>query len=69
MRRAVPPAFIELIPIDPDIAAESSMLPGSFHNDPADQVITATARVRDIELVTADQRLLDYPYVKTVKAV
>ena len=31
------------------------------HNDPADRFLVATATVRDLTLVTADQRLIDAP--------
>ncbi|MFB2921439.1 MULTISPECIES: type II toxin-antitoxin system VapC family toxin [Aerosakkonema] len=49
------------------IALESTQLPGSFHRDPADQIIVATARSYDCSLLTADEKILNYPYVKTLK--
>ena len=57
---------IEIIPLTPEIAIESTRLPGNFHRDPADQLIVATARVLKCPLVTLDRRILDYPYVETV---
>jgi PIN domain nuclease of toxin-antitoxin system len=36
---------IRLIGLSPEIAVASTRLPGSFHRDPADQIIVATARV------------------------
>jgi len=57
--------FIELVPLSVDISLESTMLPGSFHRDPADQMIVATARNRDQVLLTADQKIIEYEYVKT----
>ena len=39
---------------------------GSFHRDPADQIIVATARLYDIPLLTADSHILQYPYVRTL---
>jgi PIN domain nuclease of toxin-antitoxin system len=58
---------IQLVGLTPRIAVESTQLPGAFHRDPADQIIVATARVLDCSLVTADERILNYPHVKTVK--
>jgi len=45
---------IRLVPLDPDIAVASTRLPGSFHGDPADRIIVATARANACELATAD---------------
>ena len=56
--------FIELIPLSPTIIVDSILLPGNFHNDPADQIIVASARVLDCSLVTYDQAIIDYPHVK-----
>ncbi len=36
---------IQLLALTPEIAIESTRLPGEFHRDPADQIIVATARV------------------------
>ncbi len=57
---------ISLIPLTPEIAIESSRLPGEFHRDPADQIIVATARTYDCPLITSDVKIRKYPYVKTV---
>ena len=58
---------IQLFPLTPEIAIESSRLPGEFHRDPADQIIAATARFHGCPLVTSDRKILDYPYVDTIK--
>ena len=58
---------VVLIPLTPQIAVQSTRLPGEFHRDPADQMIVATARELDIDLVTSDQRILAYPYVRLVR--
>jgi PIN domain nuclease of toxin-antitoxin system len=34
-----------------------------FHNDPADQIIVATARVLNCLLLTADHKIRRYPHV------
>ncbi len=58
---------IHLLPLTPQIAIESTRLPGEFHRDPADQIIVATARVYNCPLVTSDERILNYPYADTIK--
>ncbi|HEY7546272.1 MAG TPA: type II toxin-antitoxin system VapC family toxin [Blastocatellia bacterium] len=55
---------VQLLNLTPRIAVESTQLPGQFHRDPADQIIVATARVYDCPLLTADQKILNYSYVK-----
>ncbi len=45
---------------------EAYSLPEFPHNDPADRIIVATARIAGGAVVTADQRILSYPHVKTV---
>lgn len=57
---------IRLIELSPRICVESTQLPGTFHRDPADQIIVATARVLDAPLVTVDAKILAYPHVKLV---
>ncbi len=57
---------VRLLYLTPRIAVESCQLPGTFHRDPADQIIVATARIRGCPLLTADARILQYPHVKTV---
>lgn len=57
---------IRLLPLTPEIAAESTRLPGDFHKDPADQIIVATARIYDCPLITSDKRIRNYTHVHTV---
>ncbi len=59
---------VRLIELSPRISVESSQLPGTFHRDPADQIIVATARVLDVPLVTLDAKILDYPHVQLAPA-
>lgn len=54
------------IDIDLSIVQEAYSLPGHFHSDPADRILTATARRFGMRLVTADRKLLDYPHVDTL---
>lgn len=51
---------LELAPLTPEVAVASNRLPGSFHGDPADRMIVATARMLDGTLVTRDRVMLAY---------
>jgi len=64
IRQALAYPGLMLLPLSPEIAIESNRLPGSFHRDPADQIIVATARVHDCPLMTLDDRILAYPHVR-----
>ena len=57
---------IQLIELTPRVATESTRLPGTFHSDPADQMIVATARLHDLPLATEDRKIEDYEHVVTV---
>jgi PIN domain nuclease of toxin-antitoxin system len=57
---------IRIVELTPEIATESTRLPGEFHKDPADQIIVATARIMKCTLVTSDEEILEYLHVKTV---
>ncbi len=64
-RRAIPPGQIEVLPLSVEISAESNDLPGTFDNDdPFDQIIVATARVRDLTVVSCDGAIREYPHVR-----
>lgn len=54
-----------VIPITLEIVEEAWSLPGTFHADPADRILTATARKEDLVPMTTDLKIADYPHVKT----
>lgn len=56
---------VRLLEITPEIAILSTQLPGEFHNDPADQIIVATAITNGCQLITSDSKILKYPHVVT----
>ena len=58
--------FLSFIPIDNAITVESVRLPEFPHADPADRIIVATALSLGAQLVTKDEKLHAYPYVKVV---
>lgn len=55
---------IALVPLTPEIAVDSSRLPGKFHGDPADRILVATARREDAVLLTRDEKILAYGKTK-----
>ena len=57
---------VQLLNLTLPIIVQSTQLTG-FHNDPADQIIVATAKVYDCLLLTADGKILNYAGVKTLK--
>ena len=56
----------KIIPIDLRIMEEAYSLPELFHDDPADRIIVATARLISATIVTGDRKILDYPHVDSV---
>jgi len=51
---------VRLLDITPEIALDTMKLPANFHGDPGDRLITATARVEDLTLLTHDRDLLRF---------
>ena len=56
------------LPLTHEIAAEAYALPSPFHKDPADRILVAAARIHQLTLLTADERILEYPHVQTIDA-
>lgn len=62
---------VELIPLHPNIAIESTVLPAGLNADPADRMIVATARAKSLTLMTRDTTIQNYAklgYVRVKKA-
>lgn len=60
VRAALTAPGLRLVDITPEIAVESTRLPGDPHGDPADRMIVATTRVLGGTLVTCDDQILAY---------
>jgi PIN domain nuclease of toxin-antitoxin system len=54
------------VDINVAIMQDAFALPGTFHADPADRIIVATARCHKLRVITADARLLGYPFVESI---
>ena len=64
--KATAPPLVRRHGISPAIAAELAALPDSFHRDPADRILVATARVLGATLLTQDRRIVDAALVNTL---
>lgn len=66
-RQAANAATIQTWPITTHIAADVASLPDTFHRDPADRIIVATSRQRNIPLLTMDRRIAESGLVRLWK--
>lgn len=57
LAQATNPAFISVLYPDKETVLAQRNLPESFHGDPADRLITATAMVHSMPLATFDRRI------------
>jgi predicted nucleic acid-binding protein len=58
----------DALPVTHQIALEAYRLPAPFHRDPADRQIVACARLHEMTVATADERILAWKHVATVDA-
>ncbi len=59
---------IQLCPITPRIATQSTRLVGEVHGDPIDRLLMATASEENAILVTCDKKMLRYAAGKFISA-
>lgn len=57
---------LRVVALDFRVFHRSTTLPPPFHSDPADQMIVATARLRDATIITKDTLIRQYPHVKSL---
>jgi PIN domain nuclease of toxin-antitoxin system len=60
VNNALAPAGISLLPLDAQVASESTLLPGDPHGDPADRFLIAAARTKGVILATRDEDIIEY---------
>ncbi len=66
LEKATATPLVRRLGISPAVAAEVAALPDSFHRDPADRILVATARVYGATLLTKDQRILKAGIISTL---
>jgi len=54
LTHAADPLVVSLLPLDVDVVLTADALPPSFHGDPTDRLIVATARAHAMPLATRD---------------
>jgi PIN domain nuclease of toxin-antitoxin system len=67
LRRATAPDILTILPLDAEAVIAVDSLPGTFHGDPTDHMIVATARAHDTVLVTHDDAIKRSRLVKIWK--
>jgi PIN domain nuclease of toxin-antitoxin system len=55
---------IEVIPLSAEVVTEAMRLSAFPTGDPADELIVASARLRNLILLTTDRRLKGYPHAR-----
>ena len=68
LAQAADDRMISVVPLDIDVILALDALPESFHGDPADRLIVATARARKLPLATRDATIRKSRAVKLWKA-
>jgi PIN domain nuclease of toxin-antitoxin system len=64
--QAIRSCVAECIRVGPEVAVQSTRLLGFMSKDPADQIIAATAIVHEIELATADSKILEFANIRCI---
>jgi PIN domain nuclease of toxin-antitoxin system len=57
---------LRLVHLSPSVVYRSTILPQPFHDDPADQIIVATARDENAAVLTSDHRIRAYTHCRSV---
>ncbi len=60
IQQLVDSLYLQVIPMTPQIVADSIQLPEGFHADLADRLIVATARCFNATLITQDEEILNW---------
>lgn len=66
LKEALTMPKLRVIQLTPAISLHSTALPKPFHEDPADQIIAASAREENATIITKDKLISDYPHIKSV---
>ena len=56
---AARPASVRILAVSVSVAIELAELPDTFHRDPADRAIVATARAHGLPVLTRDRKIID----------
>jgi PIN domain nuclease of toxin-antitoxin system len=67
LRRATAPDMLTVLQLDAEAVIAVDDLPNTFHGDPADRMVVATARAHDLPLATHDEAIRKSRLVKIWK--
>ncbi len=56
---AARPTAVRILAVSVSVAIELAELPDTFHRDPADRAIVATARAHGLPVLTRDRKIID----------
>ena len=62
--KAAVPHHVKVLPLTNDIIVDAARLPDFPVNDPADEIILATARIHRLTLLTSDTKLKGYRHAR-----
>lgn len=68
LERATAPEVLSILPLDRDVIVSLNNLPETFHGDPADRLIVATAHAHGLPLATNDRAIRKSRVTKVWKA-
>ena len=68
LEQAADPQMLRVLPLDAQVVLALDALPASFHGDPADRLIVATARAHSLPLATRDAAIRRSRAVRLWKA-
>jgi PIN domain nuclease of toxin-antitoxin system len=66
LQSALNRSLVQVLPIDATIARLANELPGTFHEDPADRLIAATALHLNLAVITSDINIRSYSAVRSI---
>ena len=67
LEAATAPPLVRRVAISPAVAAAVAALPESFHRDPADRIIVASAQIIGATVLTHDRRIIRARLVPTIR--
>ena len=67
LTRATDAQVVSVLPLDREVVIALDALPTSFHGDPADRLVVATARAHGFQLATRDAAIRKSRVVKIWK--
>lgn len=66
--RSIRNLYCITIQISHEISIKAYSLPEPFHKNPVDRILVASASHEKLTLLTADERILDYPHIQSYNA-